>query len=134
MENEIKEEIFIINHVVAKKTAYPPITPAQTAVVYKTEREAKEAVARMVTRELFERRSIEAGEPENEWTPSNRHWYVYFSKNNGLQYRVVSCAYIDGTIYFPTRETLHAAVQEVGADNIKRYLLNVVATTTKEPC
>lgn len=125
LESKAGENYFFIKPVVVKKTAYPPIDPPRTRVVYKTEQEAQEAAKEMVIRELFKRRSIEAGEPENKWSPSNYHWYVYFSKSDGLAYRCVSCAYIDGTIYFPTRETLHATVQELGADNIKRYLLNV---------
>ena len=93
--------------------------------VFKTEAEAKFEVQRLKYLTQYKRLSIEAGELENPWNNDSPHYYAYYDcKCNSLDF--VSCYWFrDGLIYFPTRESCKNAVNTIGEENFKKYILGI---------
>lgn len=92
---------------------------------FKTEKEAEEELTRRKMLTKWKRLSVEAGEEENEWNGANIHRYPFFN----VVTRDIACnsntSHRHGDIYFPTEESLLAAIKELGEENVKKYILGV---------
>lgn len=93
--------------------------------VFPTLEAAEEELTRRKMLTKWERLSIESGEDENPLDSTNGHWSVCYNHlTKKLNFSaVVHCKYEE--VYFPTKESLLAAIEELGEDNVKRYILGV---------
>lgn len=93
--------------------------------VFHTYEEAEEELTRRKMLAKWKRLSIEAGEGENKWNGENDHWMIGYSHSlSEVQtLRLIDCKYSE--VCFPTKKSLLAAIEEIGEDNVKRYILGV---------
>lgn len=92
---------------------------------YKEDAEdAEEAIRREKLAE-WKRLSILAGEGDNPWDGHNHHWYCYFSVLTGTVEIASYWSCRTSDVCFPTAASLKAAIDEMGEDNIKKYILGV---------
>lgn len=93
--------------------------------VFPTLDAAEEELTRRKMLTKWKRLSIEAGEGENEWNGKNDHWIISYSYafSELKTLRVVFRKYSE--VCFPTKKSLLAAIEEIGEDNVKRYILGV---------
>ena len=93
--------------------------------IFPTPEAAKEELKRRKILKRWKDLSIESGEEENPWDGRHNHWYISYGISTK---RLVcySCAneYYEGS-FFASKESLQAAVKEIGEDNVKKYILNI---------
>ena len=93
--------------------------------VFKTAEEADEEEKRRKILIQWKRLSIEAGEEENEWNRKNKHFCVMYDlvdKALRIEYRFSSS---NGSSYFPSMKSIKNAIEIVGEENVKKYILGV---------
>lgn len=96
---------------------------------FRTREEAEEELTRRQMLTKWKRLSIEAGEDENKWKHREngwpKHWYVFFDEFE----KVINCGANDGyhseSTYFPSKQSLLAAISELGEENVKKYILGI---------
>lgn len=91
--------------------------------VFSTKEIAEEEVKRNEIMVKWRRLSIEAGELENPWDGDHYHWFVDIFKDEVHCCRTKTMRV--GQVCFPTKESIEAAIEEVGKPNIWRYVLGV---------
>lgn len=96
---------------------------------FRTEEEAKEEVTRLKMLKRWKDLSIDSGEEDNPWDGNTTHWYVFVSSYDKQICLGLVSGVCDANIFFPTKEACEAAVNELGEDNVKKYILGI-----KEDC
>lgn len=92
---------------------------------FKTEKEAKEAIKKLQMQTKWKRLSLEAGEADNPWDGENMHWFAYWHcLSKELRYDF-SGMWKQEKTYFHSKESLKAAIAELGEENVKKYILEV---------
>ena len=93
--------------------------------VFLTREEAVEELERRKILTQWKRLSVEAGEEENPWDANNCHWYVFY-KSNLKEIDIDFYSEFNlGIVYFPSLESLENAIQIIGEENVKKYILGV---------
>lgn len=93
--------------------------------VFPTKEEADEELTRRKILTKWKRLSIEAGEDENPWDGNHEHFFIYFDV---VRDKLVTKAFTGvhmASIFFPSEESLDNAIEEIGEDNVKKYILDV---------
>lgn len=92
---------------------------------FKTEEEAKEAMTRMQMQTKWKRLSLEAGEADNPWDGKHKHVFTFWDYlNETLDIDFNEVCFSEKT-YFPTADSIKAAIAELGEENVKKYILGV---------
>lgn len=92
---------------------------------FRTEEEAKEAKIRLQMQTKWRRLSLEAGEADNPWDGDRRHWFAYWHcRSKEIRYDF-SDIWKQEKTYFPSEESLEAAISEFGEENVKKYIFGV---------
>lgn len=92
---------------------------------FKTKEEAKEAITRLQMQTKWKRLSLEAGEAENPWDKKHGHWYLFYDSTTSIILIYNNVYLRNDSISFPTKESLEAAIDELGEENVKKYILGV---------
>ena len=93
--------------------------------IFRTKEEAKEEVERIKLLTQWKQLSIESGEDENPWGKNSRHYFAYYSYNSSsISFDFAECCR-SNRIYFPSMESLKKAIQIVGYENVKKYILGI---------
>lgn len=92
---------------------------------FKTEAEAKFEEERRKYLAWYKRLSIEAGENENEWDGENRHYYANVMFDDGHIFIDDEDTYKSESTYFPTKEACQNAIDIIGKDNFRKYVLKI---------
>lgn len=92
---------------------------------FPTKEAAQEEVTRREMLTRWKRLSIEAGEEENPWDEISDHWFVFYDCGMQSLMHSTYCIVRTGDIFFPTKESLTAAIAELGEENVKKYILGV---------
>lgn len=87
--------------------------------------EAREAITRLQMQMKWKRLSLEAGEAENPWDGKHEHYYVYWDSADKKIDNDYHDMWKDGQIFFPSEKSLKAAIDEIGEENVKKYILGV---------
>ena len=94
--------------------------------IFPTKEAAKEEAKRREILKRWKDLSIESGEEEKLWDNKHMHYAVYYSygrKQVDITYH--SHYRFESTTYFATEASLNAAIKEIGAENVKKYILNI---------
>ena len=93
--------------------------------IFRTKEEAKEEVERIKLLTQWKHLSVEAGEDENPWDSDKRHWYVYYDYGLKILDMSFNDTFNSGKVYLPSVKSLKNAIETVGEENVKRYVLGV---------
>lgn len=92
---------------------------------FRTREEAEEAITRFKMQTKWKRLSLEAGEAENPWDGGHLHYLAYWDCTNKKIGNDCHTQWINGATPFPSKESLQAAIAELGEENVKKYILGV---------
>lgn len=93
--------------------------------LFQTKEEAEFHSMQEIMLAKWKRMSIEAGEDENQWDSTHRHWHVVYDYyNHKLILNWVS-SLRTSDVCFPTKESLESAISELGEKNVKKYILGI---------
>ena len=90
--------------------------------VFDTKEAAEFEATRRKYLAMYERMSIEAGELNNAWDGDNFHYAAFY--DNGIRVGGFTNTR-DMNIHFPSEETCRNAVETIGEDNFKKYILKI---------
>ena len=94
-------------------------------LLFQTREEAEFEVRRRKILKHWKDLSIESGEEENPWDGENQHWvatYDYYSRDVVCDAHMV---FRTSDIYFSSKMKIISAIEEIGEENVKKYILNI---------
>lgn len=93
--------------------------------LFRTEDEAEEEIQRRKICKQWENLSIESGEADNPWNGENQHWVCYYSSYYDKVKTDCITSAKEANIYFTTHESLLNAIEAIGEENVRKYILRV---------
>lgn len=93
--------------------------------LFSTQEAAKEDIKRRKILKRWKDLSVESGETENPWDCKSQHWFISCRvSSKQITYYSTAYEYYEG-VFFSSKESAEAAVNEIGEDNVKKYILNI---------
>lgn len=92
---------------------------------FQTKEEAEEALIKIQMQTKWKQMSLEAGEADNPWDRKHNHYFVEWDTEDKKLDIDCNAIFFTQKTYFPTEESLEAAITELGEENIKKYILGV---------
>lgn len=95
---------------------------------FKTKEEAEHMVEKLKVIHELQKFAYENNEREIDWNNENQEKHVILYSNNRKELDITcvnSSKYLPFNIYFASKETALKAIEEIGADRIKKYYFDV---------
>lgn len=91
---------------------------------FRTREEAEEEVTRRKMLKRWKDFSILSGEDDNPWDGTSKHYCACLNEEDNVRVAYVMCVH-DANTFFATRKACEEAVEELGEENVKKYILGV---------
>lgn len=93
-------------------------------MIYATKEEAEEALQRVRCQTMWRRLAEASGEKNNLWNEEFQHFYAYYTSDGEIRAGYHKYSRTELT-YFATSESLMKAIEIVGEDNVRKYILGI---------